>query len=273
MINQKYSGLRFAKQTGIFLGGTALGLAALLLPACNQPTETTQPNVTTEDVTEETEQYVGQTVTVRSPIEQEVGEQGFVMQSNEFLGGESFLVLNTAGEPITPPSDEIPIQVTGEVVQFVLTDVESEYGLDLDDELYTDYEDKPAIIAQSVALAPRPEDLAANPTLYYDQPIAVEGEAGEIYSANTFSLFEEGWVDDVGLLVIGVDRNLEAEDSELEEGENVVVTGVARPFDIEALEQEYNLGLDADVRSEFEERYTDRPVIVADEIYPSAVDN
>ncbi|WP_052056017.1 hypothetical protein [Myxosarcina sp. GI1] len=230
-------------------------------------------NVTIEKITGNIDEYVGQTVTVRSGVERELDESGFVLQANEFFGGEPFLVFNADAVPVTRPSDDIPVQATGTVREFVIADIEREYGIDLDDELYVDYENRPAIVADSVALAPTIEDLAENPDAFYNQTIAVEGEVGELFSSNTMSLYEDGWIDDIGLMVVGVNnRDLNAEGSALQEGETIVVTGMAQPLDTNMLQQDAELGWDSNTISEFESRYTDRPVIVADDVYPSALD-
>ncbi|MGF1480406.1 MAG: hypothetical protein ACFB4I_13095 [Cyanophyceae cyanobacterium] len=269
------------KQTAVRMGAIALGMAALLLPGCNNPQEIAEEetNVTTEDVAEDPveadDANASGLVTVRGEVSQELDEQGFELQSE----GESILVINASGTPLTLPTDDVPVQVTGDSVQFVTADVESEYGLELDPELYVDYEEQPAIIAESIALAPTAEQLAEDPSPYYDQVIALQGEARRVYSPSALSVFEDGWVDDVGLMVVGVDQVLqtEGEGGEVQQGEMVVVTGRVEPFDLAQLEQEYELGLEPDVVEEFEASYTEepfpnRPVIVADDIYPSAVE-
>lgn len=275
-----------SKKAGIYLGGIALGAIALLLPGCNNVDEIEegQTNVTTEDLATDDlegatgaggeEIVVGQEVTIRAPVQEEISDQAFVVQAED---GTDVLVINSPGQPVTLPADDTPIQVTGEVVEFVVVDVEADYGLELDDELYVDYEAEPAIIAESIALAPTPEQLAEGETApFYDQVIAVEGDVGGIYSPNTFSLYEEGWIDDVGLLVIGADQAL-AEitlgEGGLEEGENVTVTGRLADFNIAVLEQDYDLGWDEQELAELEASYTDRPVIIADGVYPSAVED
>ena len=278
MANQNDFNKPISQKTGAYLGAIALGLGVLVLPGCDTAEQTTeeQSNVTTEDVAEEpadvTEEpaVAGETVTIRGDVEQAVDDNGLVIQSE----GESVLVINATGTPFVTPTDDIPIQATGESMQLVVADIERDYDLTLDPALYADYENQPAIIAESLALAPTPEQIAADPSVFADQVVAVEGDAGEVYSPSTLALYEEGWVDDVGLLVVGVDQALESEGEggEIQQGENVVVTGTVRPFDLAALDQEYSLGLEPDVQSEFETSYTDRPVIVAEEIYPSAVD-
>ena len=257
-------------------GAVALGLTATqLLPnklSAQEEIQEGKNNVTIEKVTGNIDEYVGQTVTVRSDVEEEVNESGFVLQSDEFFGGEPFLLLNAGAVPVTRPNEDIGVQATGTVREFVIADIESEYGIDLDDELYVDYEDRPAIIAESVALAPTVEELAENPAAFYDQAIAIEGEVGEVFSSNTMSLYEDGWIDDIGLIVVGVNSDLDAEGNALQEGETIVVTGMARAFDVNLLQQDSELKWDADKISEFESRYTDRPAIVADDVYPSALD-
>ena len=269
---QDHSGVQLVKKTGASLGAIALGLGALVLPACqpsNEEIQEDQTNVTTEDVTadtEATEVPPGEEITVRSPVEQEIGAYGFMMESDN----GPILVVNATGTPFELPEYDIPVQATGTQETFVLADVETEYDLDLEEDLYVDYENQPAIIAESLALAPTPEDLAAEPSIFYDQVIAIEGEVGEIISPNSFALYEEGWVDDVGLLVTGVEEDLEAEGNPLQEGETVTVTGVARQFDVNVVREE-DADIDDQVLSEFEERYTERPVVVADGVYSSAV--
>lgn len=274
MLNQGDSVPLWTKRTGTYLGAIAFALAALLLPGCTTDNEEIQEgrtNVTTEDVVENTEDIIGKQVTIRNIVERQVGDLGYVVQAEE-LGSEPILILNATQAPFDLPEDqEMPIQVTGQVAQFMIADIETEYGVELGDE-YIEYEDRPVIIAESLALAPTPQDLAEAPTGYFDKVIAVEGDVRDIYSPGSISLFEEGWVDDIGVLVIGVNRNLKAEDSVVQEGERVVVTGVARQFDPKLL-QDSDLGWDAQKIEEFGSRYTDRPVIVAEDIFPSAVDN
>lgn len=271
MLNQNYSSFGWSKRTGACLGAIALGVTALLLPSCT--TETAEKTtVTTEDVAEvggDRTQLIGKEVTVRNLPERAVGKSAFVMEAQD---GQPILVVNATGTPFELPGREIPVQATGRVESLIIADIEREYGLDLENELYTDYERQPTIIAKSLALAPNPRNLYEAPISdFVNKPIAVEGELRKLdYTPNAFALFEEGWANDVGVLVVGVERNLKAQGSPLEEGGNVTVTGVARPFSAE-LVREAGLGWNDEQIREFEARYTNRPVIVADGVYPSAV--
>jgi len=277
MLNQGDSIPLWTKRIGTYLGAIAFAAIALLLPGCstgepsNEELQEGKTNVTTEDVAENTEDIIGKEVTIRNIVEQKVGDLGYVVQANE-LNGKSILILNATQAPFELPEEqEMPIQVTGEVVQLVIADIEADYDLELGDE-YVEYENKPAIIAQSLALAPTPQDLAEAPAGYFDKVIAIEGDVRNVYSPSSLTLFEDGWIDDIGVLVIGIPNNLKSEDSVVQESERVTVTGVARQFDPKLL-QESDLGWDAQKIEEFGSRYTDRPIIVAEDMFPSAVDN
>lgn len=224
-------------------------------------------NVQLGDLTGDVEDYLGQTVSVRGEAEVAVGESSFVLQDDELFGGEEVIVINATGIPFVltgtnEPTEEV--QVTGEVRQLVLAELEREYGLGLDPELYAEYEDRPAIIAASMAFSPDPEEVTEEPDQYYGQAIAVSGEVGEILSDNTFRLQDEGWFEGDEVLVIG------ATVTGLTEDEEVVVTGTLEPFIAAELEQEYDLTWDLELQEQLEAEYAEQPVLVAEEVYPGA---
>ncbi|NJN59604.1 MAG: hypothetical protein HC879_20030 [Leptolyngbyaceae cyanobacterium SL_5_9] len=270
-----------------YAGAIALSLATIVLPACTQPEATTEEptDVTTDvspeepaEIAEETniqigeltgnvEEYLGQTVSVRGEADDPIGEVAFVLQDNQLFGGEEVVVFNASGTPFLLPEGEITerVQVTGEVRQLVIADFERDYGLDLDPDLYVDYEDRPAIVAESIAFAPDPEEVSENPEAYYGQVIAVSGEVGEQIDLNTFTIQEEQLFGGEEVLVVGVEPT-----PALEEEEEVVVTGTLRPYITADFEQDYDLTWDLDVQRQIEAEYTEEPVLVAEEVYPSA---
>lgn len=263
------------KRTLFSLSILGIGSVSLLISGCDQVSrnEEIQPgrtNVTSEEVanlSENPEQLIGQEVTIRNPVETVVDPNGFVLTSD---GGDPILVVNATGSAFELPGREIPVQATGKVESFIPGEAEKKYGLKLDQNLYQSYDRKPVIIAQSLALAPRPQDLADAPAGYFDKTIAVSGEVRKISTdtgSGSFALFEDGWVDDVGVLVVGVNRNLEG--GVIQEGEQVVVTGKAQQPSVNVLEK--NLGWNANKAQEFISQYQNRPIIVAEDVYPSAV--
>lgn len=225
-------------------------------------------NTTIEELTEENNQFIGETVTVRGEIEELESGLAFTIVEPGFLEAEEIIVLNTANAPFpVMPEDEVPLQVTGEVGTFVLADIENQYGLDLSDEIYVEYENTPVIFADSIALSPSPEEITDNPEDYYGQAVAVQGEVGEIKSDNTFTLDEDQILGGEDLLII----NLSSEVIPAEE-ETVLVTGQIRPFIKTEIERDYDLQWDLELEEELEAEYTDKPVLVLDNIYSAAED-
>ncbi len=263
----------FAKVLSHKKAAASLVLAASVsvLSACG-PAETTTvedgvENVTTEEVAGGAEGLIGQTVSIRSEVEATVGESSFLLEDDRLFGGEDILVINASGEPfVLVDGDDTDVQVTGEVQQLVLADVEEEYNLGLDPTLYVDYEDRPVVIAQSIALSPDPGDITSDPEKYYNQRIAVEGEVEEKYSPTTFTLDEEQLFGAEDLLVLTQGATPETQD-----GERVAVTGILRPYVKEEFDKDYDLDWDLSVEEQIEVEYTEKPVFVADGVYPSAM--
>jgi hypothetical protein len=278
MPNPNFSQLssQLFRRTGL----TALAAAAIILPACGTPTpeaemsETeddvaamTDSNVTTEDLSENLDSYLGQTVSVREEVEELVGDYAFMLDEDQLFGGEETLIINASGQPVDlVEGDDTDVQVTGEVRQLILADLEQEYGFDLDDDAFVDYEDQPVIVAQSIALAPDPDDITDSPEDYYYRRLAVNGDIGLVVSENTVTLESSELFGGENLLAISPEQPIT-----VSEDEEVVITGVLRPFITGELEQEYNLTWDLDLQEELEAEYQDRPVLIVDSVYPSAM--
>lgn len=226
-----------------------------------------EENVTTEEVAEDTEDLIGQTVTIRSDALEVIEPASFTVADQEFFGGEDILVLNASGEVFTLPEGDTEVQVTGEVVQFVYSDIESAYDFDLDPDLYVDYEDQPAIIAESLAPAPEPGEIAEDPTQYYGETLAVAGEIETVYGENTFTLDDDELLGGEELLVVVTNPT----EAPIIDGETVATTGELRSFVIADLETDYDLTWDLDVQEQLEVEYSDRPVLVVEQVYPSAI--
>ena len=267
--NLSKSKSRFMNKFWKFQGVILLAMMAFVLPACSndEANVTGAGNVTTKEVVNNTDALAGKTVTVRSEPKEKVGPASFTVSDEKFFGDESILVVNASGEPFTlPADDDIEIQVTGVVRNLVIADVEREYNLKLDKQYYLEYENKPAIIAQSIALSPDPGDITKNPEKYYNQRLAVVGEVEDIQDANTFTLDEEKLFGATDLLVLNPKPKVAVKDDEV-----VAVTGVLRPFVLAEFEKEYDLGWDLQLKQKLEADYSTKPVFVADSVYPSAI--
>ncbi|MGB3613496.1 MAG: hypothetical protein WBA10_06845 [Elainellaceae cyanobacterium] len=251
----------------------AFATSTTLLSACSEPTaETTTPekaaeNVTSEELSDGAEGLIGESVSIRSEVAETVDDVSFLLEDDQFFGGEDILVINASEEPfVLAEGDDTPVQVTGEVQQLVIAEFEEAYGVVLDPELYVDYEDRPVIVAQSIALSPDPGDLTSNPEQYYNQRIAIAGEIENKFSPTTFSIDEEELFGSDDLLVIA-----DAPAPQAQDGEKVTVTGVLRPYIKADFETDYDLDWDLSVQEQIDAEYTEKPVFVADEVYPSAM--
>lgn len=279
--------IRFSVSKGIsFTGAIALGAASMVLPACSEHTtnplnpeldepgvadteisQATEENVQVEDLSEDLEYYLGQTITVREEAEEIVGESAFLLDDDQLFGGEEVLVINASGEGIfLVEGDDTEVQVTGEVRELVIADIEDEFNITLDAGMFADYEQQPVIVAQSIALAPDPEELADDPEQYYNQRLALNAEVEEVWSANLMTVDGNALFDNDELLVINPNATLD-----FVEDEEVVMTGVLRPFISSEIERDYNLTWDLDVQEQIEAEYQEEPVFIADEVYPSAL--
>ena len=244
-----------------------LSLATVFATSSHQKLEAQEEeeNVTIEEVTEGEDVAVGEEVTVRGEVTEVEPGVSFVMQDDDFLSGDEVLVINTSQKTLPEGGDDLPLQVTGEVGALVLADVEREYGLDLDPELYVDYESQPVIFADYMVLSPDIEEVSESPENYYGMEIALQGEVDDIRNAYAFTLEEDELFEGDELLII----NATGEPTP-EEDEAIVVTGMVRPFVKAEFDRDYDLTWDLDVQQEIEAEYTEKPVLVVDSIYPSA---
>lgn len=253
--------------------GLLMAASLTVVSACAEtPSETTtqeeaSENVTTEELSGGAEDLIGQTVSLRAEVRKTVDDTSFLLEDDQLFGGEDVLVINASGEPfVLTEGDDTDVQVTGEVQQLVTVDFEREYGLDLDPTIYADYEDRPVVVAQSIALSPDPGDLTSNPDQYYNKRIAVAGEVEDKLSPTTFTIDEEQLFGSEDLLVLTQGITPQTQD-----GEKVVVTGVLRPYVKTDFDTDYDLDWDLSVQKQIEADYTEKPVFVADGVYPSAM--
>ena len=251
--------------------GAAIALAflAMLLPACSTNTAeqvggpTAKTNVTTEEVADKTNALIGKTVTVRSEVEKKVGANSFTIGDDKLFGSEKILVINASGAPTVLP-DDIKLQVTGKVQKFVVADVEREFNLNLEPEVEVEYKDKPVIIAQSIALAPEPGEVTKNPSAYYNKTIAVKAEVEDIISPTSFTLDEDKLTSTKDLLVLNTTPG-----QTIKDGQEVVVTGVLRPFVVADIERDYDLNWDLILQKKLEAEYSQKPALVTKSVFPA----
>ncbi|MEM6752161.1 MAG: hypothetical protein AAF630_04125 [Cyanobacteria bacterium P01_C01_bin.38] len=262
----------------------ALALTAIILPACadnqpeaNNPEETTTQqeaeNVTAKEVAGNTDKLIGESVTIRSNAINKISDTTFAVTDDDFFGGETILVVNASGEAQELP-EGTELQITGEVKKYGTDDFNKDYKLKLDSKEYEKFEGKAAIVAQSIALAPKPGQITSSPDEYYNKVIAVPGKIEDVTGNNVFTLDEERLIGAEDLLVLVPDNeDLVSYKKNVKADETVVATGTLRKFVVADLEKDYKFGWDDGIKTKLEADYKEKPVLVVNSIYPSALPN
>lgn len=261
-------------------GTLSLALLTAVMAACAPPqTAETEPQVgepTAEetiepgaadagDVADDYEQLIGQTVTIRGDIDERLSDNVVRLTADDgWFGGENIMVVLPDG--FTLPTEEDGedvvvnrIQVTGEVQRFTAAEAQ-QYNLP-EDEVAED-EERPLIVAETAALSPDAGELSDNPEQFYNQTVAIESDDLEEIAPNTYRM--GGGLTGGDILVLSEQPLQEL----IDQGEELVITGEARQFDLAEFQQQYNW--DAEQQQEIAENYADGPVIVAQEVFPVA---
>jgi hypothetical protein len=119
-------------------------------------TDVSSKIINTSEIVDNTSAYMGKTVTIRSKPIRKNGFSSFTVSDKRFLGKEPLLVVNASGVPFNLPADRnAEVLVIGQVRNFGIPEIEQEFNLNLQDKYYTNYTNKPVIVAQSVAVVPR----------------------------------------------------------------------------------------------------------------------
>ncbi len=261
---------------GVAGGIILLLLLALILIPLFTGDDSTGPErgATVSNITDNPEEYIGETVTVSGEVEAAIGDRVFTIGGQEFLGGQSLLVVSANPLPTAAgrtPGDAVLtndiIQVTGPVRRFNVAEFEQAIGTALDDGLFTEFEGQPAVIARSVDLTPRSgnagtqsvpvtvSNLADNPEEYFGQTVTLSGPITNVVSPNAFIL-------DGQVLAVGW-GNAAPGDSPTQ-GNRVQATGIYRAFDLAEFEQDLGVDLQDDVFTD----WGNRPALLIKQVQP-----
>jgi hypothetical protein len=258
--SQRGDFLQALGQTGVLVFLVAI---AMVVRSCSF-FEAKATITNTSEIAENTDEFIGNSVTVKSRVSQKIGSSSFTVSDARFFRGEPLIVVNASGVPFNLPSDEnIKVQVTGQVRNLVIPKIEQEFNLSIQDEYYKDYINKPAIIARYLVLAPQPGQITQRPEQYYRRQVTVTGEVDNIHSPVLLTLDENQLFGGQDLLVL-----LKAPPKvAINQDQTVSIIGEVRPFVIAEIEKEYDLTWDLNVKRELESEYSNRPVLVAETIY------
>ncbi len=103
------------------------------------------------DFYEGVEDYLGEQVTLSADVNEVITPEAFTIAGTDDTSVEALLVVGATGDAQLAP--EATVEVTGTVQEtFVVTEVEEELGVDLDDALFTEWEQETYVVADSVEI-------------------------------------------------------------------------------------------------------------------------
>ena len=218
--------------------------------------------VDTGEITENTHRFIGRSVLIRNDVLQIIGNRGLILDKDRLIDGEPILVINMSETSIEISHDKTPeILIDGKVERFSKNSIEQKYDLNLESEIYGQYEGKPVIIATSLIMSPDPEDITANPEIYYNRPLAIKGEVDDVEDYGIFEIDEEQAFGGEDLLVVQFGSQ-----AALNEEQTVIVYGVLRKFVMKELLQDYDLDWDSSIQTQIEAEHQQKPVLVTNKI-------
>ncbi|MBE9170183.1 hypothetical protein IQ238_22560 [Pleurocapsales cyanobacterium LEGE 06147] len=264
--------LRFVRWKNISISILLFSVASILLTEKDNSLQVMAQeiihNVTVEEINEKAERLLGQTVTVKGAIEEIKSGSAFTIEDERYFSAERILVINRSNESLPElPERDIPIQVTGKIDKLERAQIVRNQDLDLSPDIVAVFQERPVIYADTIVLAPDPDEVTEDPQSYYGRQVAVQGKVEEILGANAFTLAEDKLKEGKNLLVL----NLVAEPMPAE-GEKVLVTGMVRSFNATELEQDYDLNGERQLPRELETEYSQQVVLIVDSIQPSNFD-
>ncbi|AFY56132.1 hypothetical protein Riv7116_3683 [Rivularia sp. PCC 7116] len=219
-------------------------------------------------IAREKDDLIGKFVTIRSKYIEKLGPTSFAVRKRKFfIKSKPVIIINASGKVFDLPSEkDTEVQVTGTIRQLDIPKLEKEFNLRLQDKVYEDYKNGTAIVAQHIALAPEVNDIADNPKKYYNRRLALTGEIENIKNPKMFTLDEDDLLGEQDLLVLNPTPAMAVNN-----GQTVAVTGVVRPFRLAELEKDYKLTWNSGLKKEMELKYKEKPVLIADTVYPSRI--
>lgn len=213
---------------------------------------------TVSEILENPDEFTGETVAVSGEVDALVGENAFTLG-----GGEDGLLVVSSNLPGAVTDDTV-LQAVGPVRMFTVADFEDELGIQLDDELFAEFENQPAVAAEEINTNVLPEAGPQNVTIadvvdgageLDGQTVTVEGRVTEVLSPQAFVLEES-------LLVARGEGG-----ADVEVGTTAQVSGaVMGEFDVAEAEQD--LGVTFDDEDLFTE-WVGQPAILAGDVQPS----
>jgi hypothetical protein len=163
------------RQIRTLIGIPAVMAALIGVGACSNPEPQATENSTStysEEVAEQSETldavannpeaYVGETLTVVGEVVETYDSQAFILREEEYFAADEGLlvVMQDSTTPLPNPGEYV--ELTGEVQQFVVTNLEKDYNIALDnsvvEEIEATFAETPFLLATEVKYSQTPSD-------------------------------------------------------------------------------------------------------------------
>lgn len=206
-----------------------------------------------DEIEDNPDQYIGQTVTVNGEVTENLGGNAFSIDQGNILnlGEDMLMVLGPGAEAPTTLEDDTQIQVTGEVQYFSAPTFEQDYGIVFDDPtLFSPYENQPAIVASQILMRASVSEIDDEEDAYLGNRVTVRGDVTEIVDERTFRLDDPALLGGDDILVTMAESDMQ----QVTVGDQVQVTGMVRSFDREQLSTDTGYDYNAEVYNPFAER-------------------
>lgn len=233
----------------------ALAILTTVLPACNQSANPKADTKISEITNGLNVDLIGKTVTVSGEVDQILGPKAFIIEGEQLFNDPEVLVVNASEAPII---EDTLVQVTGTVREFVGSEIEKKFDLDLAQEFEVEFGGKLMLIATAVVLTPLPGEIAEEPSLFIGKTVTVSSIVDEVISPNAFTLDDKELIGGKELLVVGAIPS----GGPIYKGETVLVIGTVRKHITAEIEKDF----DFDLQPDLEVEYKSRPVVIAQSI-------
>ncbi len=221
-----------------------------------------------DEILENLDVYRNDQVSVEGTIGEMVTDRAFILWDRDLIdldGQERMLVILQSDDINFFPIDGGVAQVTGQVQDFVMKDIQARVDYDLDEAVFGDYTDLVVMVAESalnIGEAQEVEKIAESPEAFAGKQVTVEDSVGEMVGENAFILYDDELIG-VGGRVLVIGRHEGMLNNLVPQEGTARVTGTVQDFDLTVLEKD--VGYDLGDENLFVE-YEDLPVIVARDV-------
>lgn len=216
------------------------------------------PDITMEDIYQQTETYLGETVKLDGYVNELMGEQTFLLGDSNVPSNNDMLVVlaNTQQEVL---NDDMARSLIGIVTTLDISQIENTFGFDLDEEQLAEYVGEPVVVAYhtwsevgtpgDIALT----DVATDTEALLGEQVHIQAEVSEVLDSSAFLVNQDDTLASENEVIVVLHSQIE-EMPDLEQGAEVQLTGTVFSFQQEDIEVAANVELPSELYDEYEGR-------------------